>query len=178
MNTLSNIILCGFMGAGKSTVGRLVARALNWQFADTDQIIETQQGLTVAQIFAQNGEAAFRQMEHDLCIDMHQWQNIVVATGGGMVVNPVNRENLAKVGLLVCLDASPEDILARVGTRPDRPLLAGDDPAKRVSELMEKRADSYRAIPHHVDTTGLRPEDTAAAVLTLWRNYVHDHTQK
>jgi shikimate kinase len=168
-----NIILCGFMGTGKTTIGKIVAARLSWAFVDTDQVIEKRQGRPVAAIFAEQGEAAFRQLERDLCEEMAaEWRHHVVATGGGMVVNPANRAALMRAGLLVCLDATPEQLAARLASKNDRPLLAnltGEALTARIAELMASRAEAYSSIPYRVNTGNLSPFGAAEAILALWR---------
>ena len=164
-----NIILCGFMGTGKTTVGQAIAATLGWQFADTDQVIETRQGKSVSQIFWQNGESLFRQLETALCLEICSWHQTVIATGGGIVLKPENREVLAKAGLVVCLDASPELIAERLADATDRPLLAGDDPVKRIRDLMAARFVAYGALRHHVDTTGQTPQQLADEIIAIWK---------
>jgi shikimate kinase len=173
MNSPENIILCGFMGTGKTTVGRLVAAQLGWQFEDLDHIIETRQGKPIREIFAEQGEAAFRRLEADLCAELVNWRQHVIATGGGAVVDPANRASLQRAGLVICLDAPAEEIVARLAGMPagvtDRPMLSGADPVQRVRELLAKRSGAYNAIPYHIDTAGCSPEGTAEAIIALWR---------
>jgi shikimate kinase len=165
----SNIILCGFMGTGKTTVGRAIAAALGWQFADTDQLIESRTGKTISQIFWSDGESHFRQLESEICVELGSWQHYVVATGGGIVLRPENRDALAKAGLVICLDAPPEVIVARLADASDRPLLAGGNPVLRIRELMAARFLAYNALPHHIDTTNQTPEQLASQIILLWK---------
>lgn len=168
-----NIILCGFMGTGKTTVGKLVAARLGWQFADTDQVIEARCGKRVSAIFAEEGEAAFRQMERDLCHEIAaSWRGYVIATGGGMVLDATNRELLRRSGCLICLDLPPEHLARRLAGKTDRPLLANPpngDLVAHIQALLAARAEAYRAVPHHVDTTNLSPYGVSEAVLEIWR---------
>ena len=168
MNRPENIILCGFMGTGKSTVGRLIAERLGWRFVDTDQLIEERAGRTVKDIFAQDGEAVFRQWESRICQELAALQKTVIATGGGIVLNPDNRDALARAGLVVCLDAPASEIVARLAGVTDRPLLAGADPVTRVAELLAARASAYGALEHHVATAGKTPQEVAALVMAVW----------
>jgi shikimate kinase len=164
-----NIILCGFMGTGKSTIGRIVASRLGWQFADTDQVIELRQGKSIAVLFQEQGEAAFRSLESALCEEMRAWQQHVIATGGGIVLRPENRDLLVQTGLVVCLEAPAEEIFRRLQHATNRPLLASPDPLERIKELLAARADAYAALPHHVHTVGLRPSDAANVIIKLWK---------
>lgn len=164
----ANIILCGFMGTGKTTIGQIIAGRLGWPFVDTDQVIEERQGKTIHTIFAEQGEPFFRRLESDLCVELADWQQTVIATGGGTVVNPENRAALQRAGLVVCLDAPAEAIAARLAGVTDRPMLAGNDPVARIRDLLTLRTAAYGAIPCHVDTAGRTPEAIADEVIQLW----------
>ncbi len=170
----ANLVLTGFMGTGKSTVGPLAAARLGMQFVDMDPLIEARAGLSVAEIFAAHGEAAFREMETALCHELAQAGGMVIATGGGALLNPVNRALLESTGLIVCLTCDVETIMARVGTATDRPLLGAEDRAGRVRSLLERRAPIYATLPARVDTTGLTPEEVTEKVVALWREQRRD----
>lgn len=142
-----NIILAGFMGTGKSSLGRLLARDLSYRFVDTDQLIEERTGMKVREIFATRGEAAFRQLETELVRELAQETGLVVATGGGLVLNPLNVELLEQSGRIFCLTAPPEEILARISLQPGtRPLLDDPDPLSRIVELLAARKDAYERL--------------------------------
>lgn len=166
-----NLILTGFMGTGKSTVGRLVAARLKREFIDMDDVIVERAGMPIPEIFANAGEAAFRQWEREAVTALAARQSIVIATGGGALIDPANREALAVSGLIVCLDASAETIFARLDGSSDRPLLHGEDAAARIRALLAERAAAYAALPHHIQTDTLTPHQTAEAVLKLWQTY-------
>lgn len=151
----ANIILTGFMGTGKSTVGREIAARTGRPFVDLDDVIVERAGKAIPDIFAQDGEPAFRALEAAVCAEMAAPAGLVIATGGGAVLNPANREALAAGGTLVCLEAAPEMILRRVGSGGERPMLAGREPLARVHALLAQRAGAYAAVPHHLDTTHL-----------------------
>lgn len=162
-----NIILTGFMGTGKSSVGRLVAERLGWQFVDLDERIVQAAGKSIPEIFARDGEHVFRELEANACREVGRESGRVVATGGGAVLSPANRAALLEAGIVICLEASPEAILQRVGGGADRPKLGSGDRAARIQELLLERAQAYSALPHHVDTTGLTVEQAAGRVLAL-----------
>jgi shikimate kinase len=172
MGSTRNIILCGFMGTGKSTIGRLVATRLGWQFVDTDALIEIRQGKPVADIFAQDGEPFFRQLESDLCAEMQTWERIVVATGGGMVLRPENRDLLLRAGVVICLNAPAEEIYRRIAQSGHRPLLQANDPLQRIRDLLAARADAYAALPIHLNTAGVQSSEVAATIISMWRSKV------
>ncbi len=155
------------MGTGKTSVGRYVAREMGRTFVDLDDLIVERAGKPIPRIFAEDGEPAFRALEAAICAELSRPAGLVVATGGGAVVNPANREALAAGGILICLDAEPEVILARVGRGNDRPLLAGDDRLARIRALLDSRAPAYTAIPLHLDTTHLSVPAAAERVMGI-----------
>ncbi len=161
-----NIVITGFMGTGKSTVGKEVARLLDCSFLDTDAEIEARAGKAIPRIFAEGGESSFRQMEANLCAELRERTGLVIATGGGTMLDPTNRAALEHRGIVICLSCSPEKILARVkGT--GRPLLAVADPAARVEQLLQTRRLVYESIPWQIDTTHLSISEVAARVVQL-----------
>ena len=165
----SNIILVGFMGTGKSAVGRLLARRLGLDFVDMDAVIEQRQGRRISAIFAGEGEPFFRQLERDLVRELAARSGLVIAPGGGIVLNPDNVADFARTGTVVCLKASPETILERVGGDPNRPLLQGGDKLQKIRDLLARRQALYDAIPHFVETDGLSPERVADCVQEICR---------
>ncbi|MCS6843288.1 MAG: 3-dehydroquinate synthase [Caldilineales bacterium] len=165
----SNIVLTGFMGTGKTAVGRAVAERLGRWFVDMDAVIEQRARKPIRAIFAEQGEMAFRLMEAELCHELARERNLVIATGGGALVAEANREALGRSGVLICLDAPVEVILERLAGADDRPLLAGQDRRARVEALLAQRAAAYAAIPHHVDTAGKTVEEVAEAVIRIAR---------
>jgi len=162
----SNIVLTGFMGAGKTSVGREVAARLGRPFIDLDDLIVARAGKSIPEIFAQDGEGAFRALEAALCREMSEPAGLVIAVGGGAVVNPANREALAAGGALICLDAAPEILLRRIGDDDNRPMIAGGDRLTRIRELLTQRAPAYAAIPAHLDTTHLSIPAAAERVMS------------
>ena len=164
-----NIILTGFMGTGKSTVGQLVAAELGREFVDMDTLIETREGRPIPQIFAEEGEPYFRQLEAALCAELAARQGLVIATGGRLMLDPANAAALGGTGRIFCLTATPELILARVLADEkaiERPLLQGPDPATRIRQLLAERAPLYAQFDQ-VDTTGLTAAEVAEEILRL-----------
>jgi shikimate kinase len=140
----ANLYLVGFMGTGKTTVGRMVAQRLGFTLLDSDQEIERQQGKTIARIFAEDGEPAFRTMEREFIARGHPPSRTVVACGGGLVVQPGMLDLLKRKGVVVCLHASIETILQRTAGHPHRPLLNVENPEARLRELYAQREPVYR----------------------------------
>ena len=162
-------MLAGFMGTGKSAVGRLIAERRGVPFVDLDKWIEERAGMPVREIFAQRGEDEFRSIEKRVVRDASNLDDAVIAAGGGAVIDDENRETLAGGGLMVCLLARPEVVASRVASVvEERPLLAGhDDLVGRIRELQAERASAYARIRNQVDTSDLAVEAVAAAVERL-----------
>ena len=162
-----NIILTGFMATGKSSLGRLLAERLNYDFIDTDTEIERRRGCTVAAIFQNEGEAAFRALETELVRELSQRHRLVIATGGGLVMNPVNVELLQASGTIICLNAEPEEILARVSRQKHvRPLLQAPDPRAKIAELLAQRAPVYAQF-RQLATSGQTHAELIARLLDI-----------
>ncbi|MCW9048914.1 MAG: shikimate kinase [Deltaproteobacteria bacterium] len=163
----TNIILTGFMGTGKSTLGRLLAKRLGYEFIDTDTEIEKRIGQTIAELFQEQGEGVFRQYEAELVQELAQQQGLVIATGGGLVLNPKNVKALSVNGKIVCLTASPADILGRISKQQNiRPLLQESDPQAKVIELLDQRASVYSQF-QQLSTSGRHPDDLLAELLEI-----------
>jgi 3-dehydroquinate synthase len=148
-----NIILAGFMGTGKTTVGRRLAKRLGRTFLDTDRIIEERQGRTISEIFQSEGEEYFRALEKELCEEIVQQGNAVVATGGGLFLDRDNRRTMSRSGIILRLACTPEAALERIGSGRNRPKVA-DDPTARVKQLLAEREPMYASLPFQIDTTG------------------------
>jgi len=139
-----NLALIGFMGTGKSSVGRIVADQLHFELVDTDDLIETRAGKKIANIFAQDGEPAFRELECRLVAELASLNRTVISTGGGLPVHAANLSSLKQHALVVCLWASPEKILERVREQSHRPLLLDPDPLARIRSLLAVREPHYK----------------------------------
>ena len=172
------LILTGFMATGKSSVGPIVARRLGWEFVDVDTIVIARAGKAIAQIFADNGEAHFRQLERDAvaqltsdrrrCPHCHGPHPEVISTGGGVLVDESNCVALKRVGVIVCLTGRPEVIAARVErSKAKRPKLTegGKPTLARVKELMDERADAYARADVQIDSSDLTVEQLADNVI-------------
>ena len=141
---IRNIALTGFMGTGKSSVGRMIADQLRFSFLDTDELIETRAGKSISAIFAEDGEAAFRKHEQTVVAELAARKRTVFSTGGGLGANPDNLASLKQHALVVCLWASPEKIWERVRGQSHRPLLQGPDPLAKIRQLLAERGPCYK----------------------------------
>lgn len=157
----TNLILVGFMGTGKTVTGKVLAERLGRAFVDMDGVIEAREGRSIPRIFSESGEPHFRELERALVQELAAQQNLVIAPGGGIVLNPDNIRDFSATGRVICLRASPEWILKRVGHDTNRPLLQTDDKLGRIRELLAKRQALYDAIPLQIDTDGKTPAEVA-----------------
>ena len=165
-----NIILAGFMGTGKTVVGKIVAERLGRPFVDLDDQIAARAGKAIPAIFAEDGEAAFRALESAACEELRTPRGLVVAAGGGAVLSARNRTALSAGGMVICLEAAPEALAQRLGEAPGRPMLAraaGVTVAGRIEALLAERAPAYAVLPFHIDTTQLEPDRVADRVLAI-----------
>ena len=173
MGTPHNIILVGFSGTGKTLVGQEVARLLGWGFVDMDVEIEGRAGKAIRSIFEDDGEPAFRFLEKRVLKEVCSGHNRVVATGGGAVVDPENRELMLASGTVICLDALPDTIYHRLTADSGepmeaRPLLSGTEPLERIKELKASRQAHYAVAHQTVQTDDLTVEQVARAVVEVF----------
>jgi shikimate kinase len=166
---LDNLVLIGFMGTGKSSVGRMLASQLQFDFIDTDELIEARIGKTISEIFSHNGEAAFRQIERDLVEELSERHRVVVSTGGGLAANEENLKRLKETALVVCLWASPETIWERVRHQTHRPLLRDSDPLAKIRRLLAERERYYRQADVLMNTEMRSTKEVAQHVLHQFR---------
>lgn len=143
---MRTIVLMGFMGTGKSEVGRRLARRLGCAFVDTDRVIEQRAGKSVSAIFADDGEPRFRSLEADVVAEVATRAGSVIAVGGGAVLAAENARRLREAGVMIHLSARPEIILERVGDVASRPMLAGVDPRTAIDRLLAERRAAYEAV--------------------------------
>ncbi len=163
-----NLILTGFMGTGKTTVGQLIAQRLGREFVDMDRWIEERAGKAVAAIFAEDGEDRFRAWEAEACEALSEPRGQIIATGGWALGPQQNREVMQRGGCVICLWAEPEVILKRVSGNSDRPLLAGADRAAKLQALLHQREEVYRSFAWQVDTTKLDIAEVMLHVMALY----------
>jgi len=167
-NDNKNIIFTGFMGTGKTTVGKLLAKKLNREFIDTDQLIEERQGLTIPEIFANLGESAFRKMEADIAKELGEREGLVISTGGRLMLDPSNVAALSDKGRVFCLVATPQEILSRLEGDKDhrRPLLDVPNPSEQIVELLQKRKKGYQRFLK-LTTDDVQPSDITENLLNF-----------
>ena len=161
---MNNIILVGFMGTGKTTVGKKLAAQLRLHLLDMDHLIETAEEKSIPQIFSEHGEAYFRNLERALVRQLAPTSGNIISTGGGIVLNPDNLVDFARSGLVVCLTATQQTILQRVRNDQNRPLLVGEK-EKQVQTLLTQRQSLYDAIPFQVKTDSRSPQEIVDYIL-------------
>lgn len=164
------------MGSGKSSIGRRVARKLGYTFYDTDRLVIQQVGMPIAQIFKRHGEAQFRQWERENLLSLSGLSSAVISTGGGIVLDPENRQTLRDLGAVGWLVASEEATFERVSRNQRRPLLHTPDPRAVIAQLLAEREPLYRETSHFRIDTSLRSQSQAAAlVISELRHHVGRH---
>ncbi len=165
-----NIILTGFMGAGKTSVGARLAQDLGWTFVDVDPLIEADQGTTITEIFARSGEPYFRDLESRILGRVLEAEGQVVSTGGGAVIRDGNRALFRERGVTICLLARPEVVYERIRQETHRPLLQAPDPRARIRELLEERERFYRQADLVIDTSDRTVDEVISEIKRKVRN--------
>jgi shikimate kinase len=169
---LPNIVLIGFMGCGKSSVGRRIASLTGHRFVDTDELIVTRAGMSIPQIFAAEGEPGFRDRESAELRELVGADGVVLATGGGIVLREENRETLRRIGPVIWLHAEPDLLFERVSRNRKRPLLHTEDPRATFDALLTARLPIYEAAADlQIDSTRLSHDEAARAVLEEARKF-------
>ncbi len=166
-----NIILVGFMGSGKSSVGRALSRRCGWPGVDADEVIVSRAGKPIADIFRDSGEEAFRELERTVMKDLCEKSGRIISGGGGSFIDEENRRIMLDCGTVFYLSARPETIHRRVTggnpSAPVRPLLAGGEPLERIKELLAQRAPAYSQAHHTIEIDQLYPGQVAEAILKI-----------
>lgn len=162
---MKNIVLTGFMGTGKTEVGRILSHRLGYPLVDADTEIEKEQGITITEIFKKYGEPKFREIESEMIKKLSEMKNVVISTGGGAVLRQENLDNLRKNGVIICLTASPETILKRTSNNNDRPLLQVENPLQKIKELLEFRRPYYEKADITINTEGKSPNEVAEEII-------------
>jgi shikimate kinase len=162
---MKNIILIGFMGTGKTAVGKRLAASLGYRYMDTDVMIEERTGCTIADIFKNRGESFFREVESSVIQEIVRYKSSVISTGGGAAVDSNNLALLKENGLVICLKSSPEKIMERTERKKDeRPLLSKKEPLKEIKRLLEIREPYYEQADWTVDTSKQSVAQVVAAI--------------
>lgn len=166
-----NIYLVGFMGTGKTIVGKLLAKKLERKFVEMDEQIERKEGKRIAELFAHQGEAYFRQCETSMLNEIAKESGLIVSCGGGIVVDQHNREVLQTTGVMVCLTASVDVIYERIKGCTSRPLLAVTDPKREIKNLLAQRLPFYAQAHYTVDTSSLSVQEVVEKVVEALDDY-------
>lgn len=164
---MNSIVLCGFMGSGKTVVGRELAKVLGVKFVDTDEMIETEQGVAIKAIFATHGEDYFRDLEHEMCKKVAQMKNCVVSTGGGALTYRRNVDAIKQGSTVIFLDASFDVICKRIGDSKTRPLFQDKDKAKA---LYDERKDKYMAAADYIIDGDMSARKTALEIAKIFKS--------
>lgn len=164
-----NIVLIGFMGAGKTTVGRKAARIMKYDFYDSDDIIKQEFSMSISNIFAEYGEKVFRDAERKVLKRLSKLERAVIATGGGAVLNPQNMEELRESGIIVLLKALPSTVLCNISkdNTNDRPLLKHDDVLERITKIMKEREILYECYDYMIKTDYLTVDMVIGRLLEI-----------
>jgi shikimate kinase len=166
---VNNIVLTGFMGTGKTAVGRELAKLLDMKLVDVDAEVEKSEKMKISRIFETSGEGHFRDLETAAIKRLAAGRNLVISTGGGAVLREENMEVLRKTGIVFCLSASPETILSRTSGSKDRPLLNVKDPLQRIGQLLESRRLCYQRAGAVINTEGKTPLQIAEEIAGIFR---------
>jgi len=170
----ANLALIGFMGTGKTSVGRLVAEALGFEFLDTDELIQNRTCRSIPDIFAKDGEPAFRDLERQVVAELATREKTVISTGGGLPTNAENLAALRSYALVVCLWASPEKIWERVRHQSHRPLLHDADPQKKIRDLLAARKPFYQQADVLMDTDQRSAREVAQQIVLQFKLAARD----
>ena len=162
-----NIVLIGFIGAGKTGVSLYLAEVLKRRRVSTDELIEAKEKRSIVQIFQDSGEAYFRRMEKEIVEELALAENLIIDCGGGIILQQENLDRLKKNGMLVYLSASPQMVYERVKNNSQRPLLNVADPQMNIRELLQARKFYYEQADHTIDTNHKTVEQTAKEVLLI-----------
>ena len=164
---MNNIILTGFMGTGKSSVGEKLANCLSFNYVDTDCIIVEKTGLSIAVIFQRFGEKYFRNLEKDVIASLISKERHVISVGGGAVVNSGNLSLLKRCGFVICLKASPEKIVSRLKGDSSRPVLSGDSSLENIKSILKEREEYYIKADESIDTSDKKVDEVVAEIMSM-----------
>lgn len=165
-----NLILCGFMGSGKSTIGKQLAEKLGARFVDTDTLIEQREGMTISEMFEKHGEAYFRQKERELCEELAGLTKTVISTGGGTLLNDDNMRALKSTGVVFLLNVSSRTVIARLKNDTTRPLLQQEDKEKAVKMMLSNRTPLYNRAADYVIDAEESPRKVCLKILSIYNS--------
>lgn len=168
---MKNIVLVGMMGAGKTTIGELLATKLNRELKDIDRVIEQEQKKSIIEIFTDDGEEAFRQLESETIEKFSNMSNLIISTGGGALEKANNLSNLQKNGIIIYLKADIEELFKRVKNETQRPLLKEQDPLEVIKKLIKKRKKFYLMADITIITDNKSPEKITEEIIKAIKNY-------
>ena len=168
---MGNIVFTGFMGSGKTVVGKQLERLLGMKVIDVDTEIEKSAEMTINEIFKQFGEPRFREIETETIKQVSENNNVIISTGGGAVLKQENMDAMRGKGVIVCLNAAPETILERTKSTRDRPLLFVENPLARIKELLEVRKPFYEKADIMIDTESKTPLEIAEEIIERMKEY-------
>ncbi|HIA68308.1 TPA: shikimate kinase [Candidatus Poribacteria bacterium] len=167
---MSNIVLIGFMGTGKTTVGQQISKELWMPMVDTDTMVEVDNQMIIGEIFDRYGEGYFRNLETAVVRKVSKFKSHVISTGGGVVLRFENLNLLQENGLLFCLRATPEEIFERIKDESRRPLLKDPDPPNKIRQLLQARQAHYQRIEHQIETTNLSIEEVTNQIIGIYQS--------
>ena len=165
-----NIILCGFMGSGKSTIGKQLAERLGMRFVDTDLYIEQKEGISISQIFAEKGEEYFRELELEVCEELSVLKSTVISTGGGTLLKDANVKAIKKNGTVFLLNVSSSTVLMRLKNDTTRPLLQRDDKEKAVKMMLSQRTPLYNRAADYVIDAEESPRKVCSRIMSVYNS--------
>ncbi len=165
-----NIVLTGFMGTGKTVIGKLLAEKLSWEYIDTDELIEKKENMKISDIFAKKGEPYFRKIETEIIKEVSKKDKCVISTGGGVVLKDENMATLEKNGIIINLYASPDKIFERTSKDKSRPLLNKDNPKEEIMKLLNFRAPYYDRCHFKINTDDSDIERNVGKILDFLRS--------
>ena len=169
---MKNLVLVGFMGSGKTSAGKLAAHKLGMKFVDMDDVVEQRHGQTISKIFEKQGEAFFRQQERALVRELASQQDRVIATGGGIVLDPNNLRDFSRTGVVICCWVDAKVAYERTRHAKHRPLLESDpDRLVRIESLLGQRERLYKSIPLQIDTSAMNVEQQADELVRIYQQH-------
>ncbi|MEA3346783.1 MAG: shikimate kinase [Candidatus Auribacterota bacterium] len=160
-----NIVLFGFMASGKSTIATILSKKLKMEFVEMDDLIEQETGITISKIFKEKGEKYFRAMEREVVKGLASRDNIIISTGGGVILNKDNLDDFKKKGVTISLMVSPKIVLKRTENTNHRPLLNVSDKLKEITNLLKIRKEHYEQADYIIDTDKFTPEEVACKII-------------